>query len=75
MRIPKLLPYAKLIKYINSLNIGNVKQLSNFCVSGEKVNGAYRELHEFLPILAELYIEIDHLLGCDSYIIKFGHDH
>ena len=63
------------VKYINSLNIGNVKQLSDFCVSDEKVNGAYRELHEFLPILAELYIEIDHLLGCDSYIIKFGHGH
>ena len=42
VRIPKLLPYAMLIKYINSLNIGNVKQLSDFCVSDEKVNGAYR---------------------------------
>lgn len=35
VRIPKLL-----IKYINSLNIGNVKQLSDFCVLDEKVNGA-----------------------------------
>ncbi|XP_028416686.1 uncharacterized protein LOC114540874 [Dendronephthya gigantea] len=75
VRIPKLLPYAKLIKYINSVNVGNVKQLNDFCDSNEKVNGAYRELHEFLPILAELYIEIHKLLGCNSYLMKFGYEH
>ena len=36
------------------------------------INGAYRELDGFLPILAELYIELDQLLKSDSYLIKFG---
>ena len=36
------------------------------------VNGAYRELDEFLLILAELYIEIDQLMKNNSYLMKFG---
>ena len=29
--IPKLLPYDKLVKYIDSLHVGGVKSFSDFC--------------------------------------------
>lgn len=75
LKIPKLLTYTKLIKYITSVNVGNVKQLSELCDVDEKVNGAYRELDDFLPILAELYIEFDKVLGSNSYLMNFGYDY
>ena len=75
VKIPKLVTYAKLVKYINLVNVGNIKQLSDFCDQDEIVNGAYRDLEELLTILAELYIEIDELLGDDSYLMKFDYDH
>ena len=70
-KIPKLLTYDKLIQYIASVNIGNVKDLSDLCQDDEDkdaINRAYRELDDFLPILAEL----DQLLKSDSYLIEFG---
>ena len=84
--IPKLLPYDKLVKYINSVHVGSVKSFSDFCKAQsvdncDPVNGAYRELDEFLLVLAELYIEMDQLMGNNSYlyyiyiytiIMKFG---
>jgi hypothetical protein len=69
LKIPKLLTYTKLIIYIRSVNVGNVKQLSGLCDIDEQVNGAYRELDDFLPVLAELYIELDKVLGSNSYLI------
>ena len=75
IKIPKLVTYAKLVKYINLVNVGNIKQLSDFCDQDEIVNGAYRDLEELLTILAGLYIEIDELLGDDSYLMKFNYDH
>ena len=75
LKIPKLLTYTKLIKYITSVNVGNVKQLSELCDVVEQVNGAYRELDDFLPILAELYIELDKVLGSNSYLMNFGYDY
>ena len=51
--IPKLLPYEQLVKYINSVHVGSVKSFSDFCKAHsvddcDPVNGAYRELDEFL---------------------------
>ena len=75
--IPKLLPYHKLVKYINSVHVGSVKSFSDFCKAQsvddcDPVNGAYRELDEFLLVLAELHIEMDQLMGNNSYPMKFG---
>ena len=75
--IPKLLPYDKLVKYINSVHVGSVKSFSDFCKDQnvdhcDPVNGAYRELDEFLLVLAELYIEMDQFIGNNSYLIKFS---
>ncbi len=75
--IPKLLPYDKLVKYIESVHVGVVKSFSDFCQAQDiddcdPVNGAYRELDEFLLILAELYIEIDQSMGNNSYLMKFS---
>lgn len=75
--IPKILTYDKLTKYIASVNVGNIKDLSDLCQDdddGDVINGAYRELDDFLPILAELYIELDQLMQNDSYLMKFGTD-
>ena len=60
---------------LTPFNVGNVKRLSNFCQDvDDTVNGAYRELDEFLPVLAELYIEIDQLMGDNSYSVAIGAD-
>ena len=79
MRMPKLLTYDNLIKYIFPINIGDVKSLKDFCydvgIDDEEVNGAYRELDDFLPILADLFITIDQQLGCNSYLLRFGAEH
>ena len=79
MKILKLLTYDKLMKYTSSINIGNVKSLTDFCydfgIDHQKVNGACRELDDFLPILADLFIEINQKLGSNSYFLKFGADH
>ena len=48
--IPKILTYDKLTKYIASVNVGNIKGLSDLCQDdddGDVINGAYRELDDF----------------------------
>jgi hypothetical protein len=54
--IPKLLPYDKLVKYIESVHVGVVKSFTDFCQAQgiedcDPVNGAYRELDDFLQSL------------------------
>ena len=54
-----------------------MKSFSDFCQAEgvdncDPVNNAYRELNEFLLVLAELYIEIDQLMENNSYLMKFG---
>ena len=65
------------MKYINSVHVGSVKSFSDFCKAQsvddcDPVNGAYGELDEFLLVLAELYIEVDQLMGNNSYLMKFS---
>ena len=66
--LPKLLPYDKLINYIKTIDFNeNIKDMApEFCSDlddSDVVNGAYRELDEFLLNLAEMYIEVDKALG------------
>ena len=75
--IPKLLPFDKLVKYIDSVHVGGVKSFSDFCQAEgvddcDPVNGAYRELDEFLLVLPESCIEIDQLMENNSSLMKFG---
>ena len=64
--LPKLLPYDKLIHYIKTIDFTeNIKH-------SDVVNGAYRELNEFLLKLAEMYIEVDKALGSESFLNHFG---
>jgi hypothetical protein len=74
--LPKLLPYDKLIKYIKSIDIGNLKDVKEeLCADLEddlKVEGAYRELEEFLKELGSMYIQIDQQLGEESTFMHFG---
>ena len=74
--VPKLAPYDKLISFVNSLNVGNFKDIcTEFCYNLDDdmvVNGAYRELEEYVLILAEMYIDIDRALADNSFLKEFG---
>ena len=74
--MPKLLSYDKLIKFIQSLDLhGNVKDNATaFCsdLDEDVVNGAYRDLEEYILVLASMYIAIDEALGSASFLLHFG---
>lgn len=77
--LPKLLPYDKLINYIKTIDFNeNIKDMApEFCSDmddSDVVNGAYRELDEFLLKVAEMYIEVEKALGSESYLNHFGMD-
>ena len=77
--LPKLLPYDKLISYIKTIDFNeNIKDMTpEFCSDmgdSDVVNGAYRELNEFLLKLAEMYVEVDKALGSESFLNHFGMD-
>ena len=61
--LPKLLPYDKLMQFVKSVDIGNVRDMEeDFCSDleeDEQVHGVYRELEEYLLELAKMYIHID----------------
>ena len=61
--LPKLLPYDKLIQFVKSVDIGNVRDMEeDFCSDSEedeKVHGVNSELQEYLLELAKVYIHID----------------
>ena len=74
---PKLVYYDKLIAFIKSINMGNIKDFAvEFCHGfdrhEEQVNGCYRELGSFLKVLAELYILVDQAFGSESFLLHFG---
>ena len=74
--VPKLLSYDKLIKFIQSIDLhGNVKNIATaFCsdLDEDVVNGAYRDLEEYILVLASMYIAIDEALGSASFLLHFG---
>lgn len=49
-RLPKILPYNKLTNFVNTSDVGNAKDIKDFCCNldaDEVVDGAYRELLPF----------------------------
>ena len=60
VNIPSLLFYQKLLKFMNSVDIGTFKGVNlDFCDNlndDDKVQGKYKELGEVLLNLAELYL-------------------
>ena len=61
--LPKLLPYDKLMQFLKSVDLGNVRDTEkDFCSDleeEEKVLGVDRELEEYLLELSKMYIHID----------------
>lgn len=59
--IPKLLTYNKLMKELKEIDIGKVYEIDENYVAGlgadENINGAYRDLREYLPRLAKFYLQ------------------
>lgn len=77
--LPKLVPYDKLIKYIKTIDFNEniIDMAPEFCTglpNSEEVNGAYRELEEFVLKLAEMFIVIDQALGSKSFFNHLGSD-
>ena len=60
-KLPKLLTYNKLMNELKEIDIGNVYEIDNTYVTGlevdEYINGAYRDLREYLPRLAKFYLQ------------------
>lgn len=59
-RIPKLLPYDKLMSHIKQVDIGKVysieEEFSNYIQADEVVHGCFRDLRDYLPRLAKFYL-------------------
>ena len=58
--VPRLVPYNKLIKFLNEVDIGTLKSVrESFCADLEpedQVDGCYRNLSEYLVRLASFYL-------------------
>ena len=55
--VPALVPYYKLAKFLEEINIGTLHSVEDLCEnSDDKINGFYRNLQEYLPRLAEFYL-------------------
>ena len=63
---PNILPYKPLSKFIKTIDIGDVKDLREFCQEAglNPVSGVYRSLEPLLLQLASLYIKINATLPC-----------
>lgn len=60
--IPRILPYQKVIKFINSLDIGELHDMSIFCTdlhSDDQVIGKFRNVEDLLIRIARMYLYID----------------
>jgi hypothetical protein len=60
--VSKILHYGKLIEFVNSVNIGNLKYFkTDYYDLGDddQINGAYRDLEDYLVELADMYVTID----------------
>ena len=63
LKIPALVPYDKVIKFIKSIDMGVLKDVRDFCddldVDEQMVDGKYRELGDILITLASMYIKLE----------------
>ena len=59
-KIPVLVPYYKLVQFLEGVDIGNLYSVEEeLCKDSQnKVNGFFRDLKEFLPRLAEFYLKV-----------------
>ncbi len=56
---PTLVPYYKLAKFLDGINIGTLLSVETLCEeSAAKINEYYSDLKEFLPRLAEFYLNV-----------------
>ena len=60
--VVRLVPYDKMMAYVRSLEIGTLHCVKeDFCYElddCEKIEGCYRHLYEFLPLLAKFYFKL-----------------
>lgn len=79
VRLPKILPYEKLITFVKSIDVGNVNDFKDFCYdldADEVVEGSYRELQPFLLQLADMYVCLDKTspsqghFGSELYLLR-----
>lgn len=70
VRVSKILTYEKVISFLKSVETGPVLDFkSEFCGNlgdDEQVEGAFRQLEEYLLELANLYIYVDKVLSKDG---------
>ena len=75
-KVPRLLPYNKLIDQVNSIDIGKTVDVrAEFCKDledSEKVSGCFRPLLQFLPLLASFYLELEKETG--EELLWFGEE-
>ena len=72
--IPRLVSYNKLTKFISTIDMGYVGSVrETFCSDLEeeqKVNGCFRDLTLFLPVLASFYFKVEKATG--EKLLWFG---
>ena len=61
IKINALVEYGKLMKYLNQIDMGELKDFkADFCSTSddydENIEGAYKDLGYLLPIMVELYL-------------------
>ena len=72
VHLPKILPYGKLINFVNTIDVGNTKDIKDFCYNldaDEVVDGVYRELQPFLLQLADMYVCLNQ---SNPFLLHFG---
>ena len=59
-KVPKLLTYSNLVEELKNIDIGTVYEIDPDYLEGleteNPVNGAYRDLRQYLPMLAKFYL-------------------
>ena len=59
-KVPKLLTYSNLVEQLKKIDIGTVHEIDPDYLEGleteNQVNGAYRDLRQYLPMLAKFYL-------------------
>ncbi|CAB3983194.1 Hypothetical predicted protein, partial [Paramuricea clavata] len=70
-KVPKILTYNNLVRELNKIDIGNVLEINNEYLSDLEIdapiNGAYRDLREYLPRLAKFYLSTDRKHALEWY--------